>query len=123
MTIPCHTSPLVVHLWLGFANEDLGRVLSKSTAGTLVADKAGPATVASGEGLVGGWFCGVTVFPPLPFGCKDGPAGVFKGADSLVNGLAPGVAIRGQNCPLAECSECRHHPRRQGLQWRAGASC
>ena len=101
MTIPCHTSPLVVHLWLSFAIKDLGRVLSTSTAGTLVADKAdtgqaGLATVASGEGLVGGWFCSVTGFPPLPLAARSVLQVSSKGGDSLVNGLAPGVALGGK---------------------------
>ena len=49
--------------------------------------------VTTGEGLVGVWCCGCTVFPPLSFFLYGGPSGGFKGGGSFVYSVTPSAAV------------------------------
>ena len=63
--------------------------------------KAGPATVAAGEGMVGGGAAVSRFFLRTLLAARSILWVSSKGGHSLVNGLTPGIAIGGKNCPLA----------------------
>ena len=86
--------------WLCFAKRR-SRRLSLFPAGTLVtyqtyAGSTSPVAVTAGEGLVGVWCCGCTVFPPLSFFLYGGPTGGFRGGGSFAYGVTPCAAVSGK---------------------------
>ena len=58
-----------------------------------------PVAVTAGEGLVGVWSCGCTVFPPLSFFLYGGPMGGFEGG-GFAYGVMPCAAVFGKSSPL-----------------------
>ena len=81
--------------------------LRKSTfpAGNLVtyqayAGSTSPVAVTAGKGLVGVWWCGCTVFPPLTFFLYDRPPGGFEGGGSFAYSATPCAAVFGKGSPF-----------------------
>ena len=64
------------------------------------AGSTSPVAVIAGEGLVGVWCCGCTVFPPLLFFLYLGPTGGFEGGDSFAYGVTPCDVVFGKCRPL-----------------------
>ena len=60
----------------------------------------GPVAMTAGEGLVGVWCQGCTVFPPLPFRSDSGSTMFFKGGGSFADGVTPGAAVFSQCGPF-----------------------
>ena len=88
-----------------FANEDLWRRLSTSTAAMLKADSADagqtcPAEVTGVKGLICYSCWGSLDFPPAGFLPEVDPVGVIKGGDDLVNDTARGLTVSSKCRPL-----------------------
>ena len=69
-------------------------------AGKADAKQASMVTATAAKGLVRVWWKSVVVLPPPPFVLEGGPAGVFKGGDSMVCREIPGIMILYQRGPL-----------------------
>ena len=70
-------------------------VTGKSNAGP-----ADPTTEAASEGQVWVECRDFAVLPLSPFVFKIVPTAVFKGRDSLVDGMSPGFTLKGKSRPL-----------------------
>ena len=64
------------------------------------AGSTGTIAVTVGEGLIGVWCCGCTVFPPLSFFLFGGRTGGFKGGASFAYGVTPCAAVVGKSLKM-----------------------
>ena len=91
--------------WLDFANEDLWRRQSMSTAGMLMADlaNAGQANLAAVTAVKGQvWYgCWDSLdLPPAKFLPEIGSTGILKGRDDLADSVAPDLTVSSRCQPL-----------------------